>query len=74
MDKRMTEAEKRFGLATASLDALSPLAVLHRGYAIAQREDGTLLRDARQVSTGDSIKVRLERGRVHTTVRDIEET
>ncbi len=74
MNKQMTKAEKRFGLATASLDALSPLAVLHRGYAIAQREDGSLLRDARQVSTGDLIKIRLESGGVHTTVRDIEET
>ena len=36
----MDEAEKRLGLAAASLDALSPLAVLQRGYAIAQNEDG----------------------------------
>jgi len=66
--------KKRFGLATASLDALSPLAVLHRGYAIAQREDGTLLRDAKAVSIGDSVKVRLAKGRIKATVEDTNET
>lgn len=72
--KRMEEVEKRLGLAAASLDALSPLAVLQRGYAIAQNEDGTLLRDAKLVSVGDSIKVRLARGRFNARVEDVEET
>ncbi|MGH9927929.1 MAG: exodeoxyribonuclease VII large subunit, partial [Pyrinomonadaceae bacterium] len=57
--KRVENAKGRLGLAAASLDALSPLAVLQRGFAIAQSEDGKLLRDARMVSVGDSIKVRL---------------
>jgi exodeoxyribonuclease VII large subunit len=74
IERQMVEAEKRFALATASLDALSPLAVLHRGYAIAQREDGTLLRDANSVTIGDSVKVRLEKGRIKATVDQVEET
>ncbi|HKP47997.1 MAG TPA: exodeoxyribonuclease VII large subunit [Pyrinomonadaceae bacterium] len=73
MATRISGAEKRFARTAASLDALSPLAVLHRGYAIAQREDGKLLRDARDVSTGDLVNVRLERGRIQTSVRSIEE-
>ena len=74
VEKQMDEAKKRLALAAASLDALSPLAVLQRGYAIAQSEDGALLRNANQVSIGDAVKVRLARGRVGATVDDIEET
>jgi exodeoxyribonuclease VII large subunit len=73
IDKRIDEAKGRFGLATASLDALSPLAVLQRGYAIAQGHDGKLLRDAKVVSVGDSVNVRLARGGFKATVNDIEE-
>jgi exodeoxyribonuclease VII large subunit len=71
--RQMAEAEKRFALATASLDALSPLAVLQRGYAIAQREDGSLLRDAKSVAIGDSVQVRLAKGRIRARVENSEE-
>ena len=74
IESQIAAAEKRFALATASLDALSPLAVLQRGYAIAQREDGTLLRDANSVSIGESVKVRLARGRIKASVDQVEET
>ncbi len=73
IEKRMEEAKGRLGLAAASLDALSPLAVLQRGYAIAQSEDGKLLRDAKALSVGDSVRVRLASGGIRATVHDIEE-
>jgi exodeoxyribonuclease VII large subunit len=68
----MEEGKTRLGLAAASLDALSPLAVLQRGYAIAQNEDGTLLRDAKLISIGDTVKVRLARGTFAARVEGIE--
>ncbi len=43
------------------LDALSPLAVLGRGYALASR-DGAVVRDASTLSAGDSLDLRLARG------------
>lgn len=46
----------------ASVDALSPLKVLGRGYSIATGPGGALLRDAAQVSVGDEIKLALQRG------------
>lgn len=52
----------------ARLDALSPLAVLSRGYAIATAVDGRVLNDARLVATGDRVLLRLHRGRLHTRV------
>ncbi|HET6645961.1 MAG TPA: exodeoxyribonuclease VII large subunit, partial [Pyrinomonadaceae bacterium] len=74
IDTRLEESRTRLGLAAASLDALSPLAVLQRGYAIAQDESGNLLRDAQSTSVGDSVRVRLARGRINTRVETIEET
>jgi len=70
----MDEAKQRLGLAAASLDALSPLSVLQRGYAIAQKEDGSLLLDAKQVTIGDAVKVRLARGRISARVGSVEES
>jgi exodeoxyribonuclease VII large subunit len=47
----------------------SPLNVLERGYAIATDASGTILRDAAQVAHGDSVNVRLARGRLTTEVK-----
>jgi exodeoxyribonuclease VII large subunit len=73
IEKQFQDANTRLGLAAASLDALSPLSVLQRGYAIAQRADGSLLRDASTVAPGDSVRVRLARGRLTARVEDVED-
>jgi exodeoxyribonuclease VII large subunit len=65
-------AQRKLALAAASLDALSPLAVLQRGYAIAENVEGRLLREASAVKVGDEVKVRLAKGRLITRVDDIE--
>ncbi len=52
----------------ASLDALSPLAVLSRGFAIAENEKGEILRDAAQVKSNDNVKIRLAKGRIEAKV------
>lgn len=70
---QLAGAQRQLALAAASLDALSPLAVLQRGYAIAVNEQGKLLRDATDVSVGDALHVRLARGRIGTRVTEIEE-
>lgn len=54
-------ARTRLAVAAAELDALSPLAVLQRGYALATQGD-RLLRDAATVRAGDEIRLRLARG------------
>lgn len=68
---QLQRARQRLGLAAASLDALSPLAVLQRGYAIAVDGQGRLLRDAQSVAAGDEVQVRLAKGRLHTRVERI---
>ncbi|MGI8656831.1 MAG: exodeoxyribonuclease VII large subunit [Pyrinomonadaceae bacterium] len=62
----------RLAVAAASLDALSPLAVLTRGYALAQNEAGRALRDARDVEIGDAVSLRLAHGVLHCRVEDAE--
>jgi exodeoxyribonuclease VII large subunit len=53
---------------SARLRGLSPLSVLGRGYAIASRTDGRAIRDAAEVSEGESFGVRLDRGRLDALV------
>jgi len=72
MSERLQSGKERLGLAAASLDALSPLAVLHRGYAIAQDAGGKLLRDAANVTVGDRVDVLLSKGKLKTKVEDIQ--
>ncbi len=72
MEMQLQQARERLGLAAASLDALSPLAVLQRGYAIAQDKSGALLRDAKSVAVGDEVRVRLVKGRLNTRVDSVE--
>jgi exodeoxyribonuclease VII large subunit len=74
MENKLQEGRERLGLAAASLDALSPLGVLQRGYAIAQDASGRLLRDASSVAQGDAVTVRLAKGKLNTRVEAIEAT
>ena len=74
MYARLQEGRERLGLAAASLDALSPLGVLQRGYAIAQDASGRLLRDASTVAQGDAVSVRLAKGKLNARVETIEAT
>ena len=53
---------RRFAQLTAKLDAMSPLKVLGRGYAMAQNESGEVLRSAQQVEVGEQVRVRLGQG------------
>ncbi len=58
---------------TAKLDAMSPLKVLTRGYAMVQGQDGTVIRSAGQITTGDTITLSLSDGRVTAAVTDVKE-
>ena len=59
---------QQFASLAAKLDALSPLSVLGRGYAVARTEDGQILRAAQDVSVGEKIEVLLGQGSLNCTV------
>jgi exodeoxyribonuclease VII large subunit len=50
------------------LHALSPLAVLNRGYAIVYAPDGSILRDATYTRAGQVIRARVAKGSLRATV------
>ena len=70
--ERMTQPHEA-GMArlAASLDALSPLSVLSRGYAIATDDRGHVLKDASEAMAGQDITVRLGRGAVAARVTGV---
>ncbi len=57
---------------TASLEALSPLAILNRGYALVFDSNGQLVKDAARLASGDELTARLTRGRVRARVTGTE--
>ena len=50
------------------LKALSPIAILERGYALVFDQSGKLLKDSAQVQAGDEISARLARGKLDARV------
>ena len=71
--RRLLHCEKDLSLWTHKLDAISPLKVLSRGYAIAQKEaTGEVLRSAKQARRGDKLRLRLGEGQIHCEVTDDE--
>jgi exodeoxyribonuclease VII large subunit len=70
---KLETASMRLGLAAAALDAMSPLAVLERGYAIAQDANGRVVRQANAVSAGDTLRLRLWKGALNCRVDQVEE-
>ena len=63
-----------FGMLAGRLNALSPLAILERGYSISFSEDGGLLKDIRQLKPGQMIRTRFGRGIANSKVTSLEPT
>ena len=55
----------------AKLDALSPLGVMARGYAIASEEDGTVIRTVKNMTPGKEFSLRLADGECDCVVKEI---
>ena len=58
----LSRRRQRFSALAAALDAMSPLKVLGRGYAVARSQDGTILKSGREVAPGDRVSVTLSEG------------
>jgi exodeoxyribonuclease VII large subunit len=62
LDRTLRRAAVRIGALDARLHSLSPLAVLDRGYALVLSAEGSLIRSATQLTSGDQLSTRLADG------------
>ena len=53
---------------TRLLDGVSPLATLHRGYAIIEKADKRILRHEKEVETGDIVTAKLKEGTIKAKI------
>lgn len=65
---QLARRKDRLGQLAGRLDALSPLRVLQRGYAVARRPDGSVVTDADTVEVGDDLTLTLANGTLRTRV------
>ena len=72
-ERQLAEKRQHFVRLGASLDAMSPLRVLSRGYALATGRDGKPLRSVRGLAKGDEITVRFQDGQAACRVEQVQE-
>jgi exodeoxyribonuclease VII large subunit len=65
---RLLESRGALDRRAARLEALSPVAILNRGYALVFDAKGRLVKDAARLEAGDELSARLARGRVRARV------
>ena len=65
----LDDAQSRLAAIAGQFEALSPLAVLARGYSLTSRDDGSIVRAASDVLPGDEITTRLAEGTITSVVR-----
>lgn len=70
-DRIFHEKKVAFGKRTASLEAMSPLAVLSRGYVVSYDESGNVIKSVRQIKKGDNVRNELADGSFYSTVGEI---
>ena len=55
---------EQFARLAAALDAMSPLKVLGRGYAIARKDNGAVIKSAKDINAGERVYVRLQKDEI----------
>ena len=69
MDYRLQRSNAQLTAYGARLDALSPLKVLARGYAVARDDNGTILKRVAQLPAGKEFRLRVTDGEVDARVQ-----
>jgi len=73
-NQNITCKKQQYIAAVSKLDAMSPLKVLSRGYAMTQNQSGEVVRSVKQVELGERITVCLSDGKLSATVMNKEES
>ena len=66
----LNRKRQRFAALAAALDAMSPLKVLGRGYAMARDETGGIIKSYRDVTAGQKVSVTLGEGGFTAAVKE----
>lgn len=64
----LMKSREHFARLVASLDAMSPLKVLSRGYSIASANDGRIIKNVSDIKSGEKLDVRVSDGTIKCTV------
>lgn len=73
MERRVETSRQRLSTISASLNALSPLAVLDRGYSLSKRlNDGSLIREVSSLKVGDRISTLFASGSLISQIIEID--
>lgn len=70
----MLQRRSRWLALDRSLQAMSPKAVLSRGYALVFDANGALVKNASQVEAGDRVRTELAQGRFTSEVQNVDKT
>ena len=65
---RLKLAEEDLQHLLARVRSLSPQSTLERGYAVVQRLDGKAIRRAKDVASGDKVRIRLAQDQLSATI------
>ncbi len=71
-EAQLSNSKSRFVALTASLEAMSPLKVLTRGYAIASDTNGKCIKSVNEISAGDRLHLTFSDGRAQCVVNSSE--
>ncbi len=69
-DRWLSARRQQFAGMAAALDAMSPLKVLARGYTMASKPDGKLVRSIHDAKPGDALQLRLSDGTLPCIVQE----
>ena len=72
-ERQLAGKKQRFVKLGAGLDAMSPLRVLSRGYAVAMDEKGNTLKTVKELSAGQRLHLRFRDGGAKCRVEEIDE-
>ena len=72
MTDRVNAERSRLSKAAAKMEAFDPFAVLARGYSIAEKEEGTIVKTVGDVQKNDKLIVRVSDGTIHAVVESTE--
>lgn len=70
--QKLLKLRETFSKLSASLDAMSPLKVLGRGYSIANTNDGKIIKSVNDVRENDELTLRVQDGKINCSVSSFE--